>query len=555
MSPANEYNKVSVLIVGAGPAGLSAAIQLKILKPNIDVCVIEKATDLGNHNLSGAVLEEQPLFKLLNSASPGWQNTDEAKEIFANKIDKDNVMFFLGKKLAFNIYPVLKLARVFKLGFGQMIHKGDYSVSISRLTKYLGKIAKDLGAEILTGFAARDIILDNDDMTAGIKLVDQGLDKKGDKQPNYIEGETVKTEFVVLAEGCDGLVTEKFIEKAGLKRRCPQLYSVGIKELIKVSGEQYSKFTSGRVVHAMGYPIWTPVIGPGMFGGGIIYAEKPEHLAVGMIVGADWKYCNFNPQDALTRFKEHKFVKKFIEGGTVIEAGAKMIPEGGFYAIPRDPQNGNIGKNNCLIIGDSAGFVNMLKIKGLHNAVDSGLLAAKAIIESLSYPKQTAVRYTQLINCSNVEKEMESAKNFRQAIAKFGPLQGMPLSVLGRLLPKFKVEEDYKAMTTANYRLKPQQDFDKDTFTAMAATEHREEQPSHLEIINRNTCAQKCTPKFNSPCITFCPAGVYETINDEVKPANPSNCLHCKTCQRKCPFDNIRWTAPEPTGGPRYKRM
>ena len=211
-----------------------------------------------------------------------------------------------------------------------------------------------------------------------------------------------------------------------------------------------------------------------MFGGGIIYAEQPEHLAVGMIVGADWKYYNFNPQDALTRFKEHRFVKKFIEDGTVIEAGAKMIPEGGFYTVPRDPQNGNIGKNNCLIIGDSAGFVNMLKIKGLHNAIDSGVQAAKAIFESISFSKQAAAVYTRLINCSNIAKEMESAKNFRQTIAKFGPLLGMPLSVLGRFLPKFKIEEDYKAMTTASYRLKPKKDFDKDTFTAMAATAPRQ---------------------------------------------------------------------------------
>jgi electron-transferring-flavoprotein dehydrogenase len=360
---------------------------------------------------------------------------------------------------------------------------------------------------------------------------------------------------VVLAEGCDGLLTEKFIEKAGLQRQSPQLYSVGIKELIKVSREQYNKFTSGRVVHAMGYPLWTPVLGPGMFGGGIVYAGVKEHLSVGMIVGADWKYRDFNPQDALTNFKEHKFVRQFIDGGTVVETGAKMIPEGGYYAIPRDPETGNIGKGNVLIVGDNAGFVNMLKIKGLHNAIDSGMQAAKAIAETLDDHKRAACRYTELIDQSNVAREMKSAMNFRQAIAKFGPLQGMPLSVLGGLLPKFKVEKDYEAMTTARYRLKGNQEFDKDTFTAMAATEHREEQPSHLTILDANVCKNKCTPQFNSPCITFCPAGVYETIHDEVKPANPSNCLHCKTCQRKCPFDNIRWTVPEGGGGPRYKRM
>jgi electron-transferring-flavoprotein dehydrogenase len=551
-----DCNKVQVLIVGAGPAGLACAIQLKAQKPDIDVCVIEKAADLGNHNLSGAVLEAEPLHTLLDSAVPGWQDSELAKELLAEKVSKNNVMFFLGKKMSLNIFFAIKLAKIFGLGFGQMIHKGDYIVSISKLTKWMGQIAKELGVEVLTGFAAEDIILnESTNMAKSIKLADQGLDKEGEKQPNFVEGEIITAEVIVLAEGCDGLLTEKFIEKAGLQRQSPQLYSVGVKELIKVSGKQYSKFTSGRIVHAMGYPIWTPVFGPGMFGGGIMYPAGDNNIAVGMIVGADWKYHDFNPQDALTNFKNHKFVKQFIDGGIVLEAGAKMIPEGGYYAIPRDPQTGSIGKGNCVIVGDSAGFVNMLKIKGLHNAVDSGTVAAKAIAETLDKPRTTAARYTELIDRSNIAKEMKSARNFRQTIAKFGPLLGMPISIFGGLLPEFKIEEDYKAMTAARYTLKTGQQFDKDTFTAMAATKHREEQPSHLKILDSNICVEKCTPRFNSPCITFCPAGVYETVHDQVKPANPSNCLHCKTCQRKCPFDNIRWTVPEGTGGPRYKRL
>jgi len=551
-----DYNRVSVLIIGAGPAGLATAIQLKVEKPDLDVCVIEKAADLGNHNLSGAVLEPEPLQTLLDSAVPGWQDTGAAKDVLANRVDKDHIMFLLGKNLAFNIFWGVKLASILHLGFGQMIHKGDYSISISKLTKWMGQIARDRGAEVLCGFAAEDIILDPlSNKAVGVKLVDQGLNKEGQKQPNYVEGEVINANFVVLAEGCDGLVTEKFVEKAKLQRLSNQLYSVGVKELIKVSSQQYNNFTSGRVVHAMGYPIWTPVIGPGMFGGGIVYAGSQDHLAVGMIVGADWKYCDFNPQDALTNFKKHRFVNKYIDGGTVVEAGAKMIPEGGFYAIPRDPQTGCIGKGNVIIVGDSAGFVNMLKIKGLHNAIDSGIQAAKAIAQALNKPETAAQRYTDLVEQSNVAKEMKSARNFRQTVAKFGPLLGMPLSVFGPLLPAFKIEKDYEAMTNARYRLKPDHEFDKDTFTAMAATEHREEQPSHLTILDSSICQTKCTALFNSPCITFCPAGVYEMVHDQVKPANPSNCLHCKTCQRKCPFDNIRWTVPEGGGGPRYKRM
>jgi electron-transferring-flavoprotein dehydrogenase len=181
--------------------------------------------------------------------------------------------------------------------------------------------------------------------------------------------------------------------------------------------------------------------------------------------------------------------------------------------------------------------------------------AAKAIAETLDKPEKAAVKYTEMVEQSNIMKEMKLARNFRQTVANFGSLQGMPLSVLGGLLPKFKVEKDCEAMTIAQYRLKPDREFDKDTFTALAATQHREEEPSHLTILDSAICKTKCTPMFNSPCITFCPAGVYETVHDEVLPANPSNCLHCKTCQRKCPFDNIRWSVAEGGGGPRYKRM
>ena len=556
MSENTDFNKVSVLVVGGGPSGLATAIQLKVLKPQVDVCVIDKALDPGNHNLSGAVLEAEPFHSLLDAAAPDWRDTDPAKDVLANIIGNDDIMFLLGKNMAFNIISMIKLSKKMGLGVGQMIHEGDYSVSISKLTKWMTQIAKDVGAEVLNGFAAQDILYDAASGKAtGVKLIDQGLDKEGHKQPNYLQGEVIEADFVVIAEGCDGLLAEKFVEAAGLKRKCPQLYSVGVKELIKVHPDQYEKFGAGRVVHAMGYPIWTPVMGPGMFGGGIVYAGAKDHLSVGMIVGADWKYCDFNTQDALALFKEHKFVKQFIEDGEVVEAGAKMIPEGGYYAIPRDPDTNAIGKGNVMLLGDSAGFVNMNKIKGLHNGIDSGMQAAKAIVDNLDSPEKTAVQYTELIEKSNVMKEMYSARNFRQTVAKFGPLQGMPLSCLGGLLPEFEVESDYEAMTVSTYRLKPHQNFDKDTFTAVAATEHREEEPCHLNIVDPQVCVDKCQGEFNSPCITFCPAGVYETIGDEVKAANPSNCLHCKTCQRKCPFDNIRWTVPEGGGGPRYKRM
>ena len=550
------YNNISVLIIGAGPAGLATAITLKKQKPDLDIVVIDKSAGPGNHNLSGAVLEPKAIAKLMDPIDPDWAESDDAKGVLLSKVNKDDVMFLLGQKLAFPIEIAIKMAKTFKLAFGQMAHSGDYICSVSKLATWLSKVAVSQGVEVLYGFAAQEILWNAEEHIAtGVKLVDQGLDKDGNKERGYLAGEVINAKTVIIAEGCDGLLAEQFIEKAGLVRDANQLYSIGVKELIRVSDEQYKKFGSGRVVHAMGYPIWTPAIGPGMFGGGIMYPMGDNHIAVGMITGLDYKYCDFNPQDALTRFKGHRFVKQFIEGGTVTEAGAKMIPEGGLYAIPRCPETGTIGRSNVMLLGDSAGLVNMCKIKGLHNAIESGIAAANAIAESLDGPKGLARIYTRMLEQAGVLKEMETAKNFRQTVAKFGNLLGMPLSVLGKWLPKFNIEPDYKTLTTSKYRLKSSVKFDKDTFVAVAATEHREEEPCHLLVGNEAICKEKCLNKFGAPCITFCPAGVYESIQGQPKPANPSNCLHCKTCQRKCPYDNIRWTVPEPTGGPRYKTM
>jgi len=285
-----DYSKTQVCIVGGGPAGLACAISIRSARPEIEVCVIEKAPATGNHTLSGAVLEPGALHNLLDSAMPDWRKNDRAKNLLARKVTCDQVMFFSGKKLAFDISFTIKLARFMRLGFGQMHSLGDYIVSASELTGWLGEIAHQIGVEVITGFGVEDILWDRSNgKAAGVKLVDQGRDKQGNCQPNFVAGETVTADMVILAEGCDGLVTEKFVEKADLLRQGNQLYSVGIKEVIKVTGSQYEKFGDGRVVHAMGYPLWTPVIGPGMFGGGVVYSYGHNQLTGAMIVGADWK--------------------------------------------------------------------------------------------------------------------------------------------------------------------------------------------------------------------------------------------------------------------------
>lgn len=580
-----DFNKVDVLIVGAGPAGLAAAISAKRWRPELDVCVIDKAPAPGNHVLSGAVLEPGALARLLDPIRPAWRASKEAKVVLSARVEQDDILLLLGRKRSFALLPLLKVARALGLGYGRMIHGGDYVCSVSRLVAWLTQVAIELGVEVFHGFAAADILWDEKTgQAAGVKLGDQGRNRQGEPQRNFLAGATIMTDFIVLAEGCDGLLSEKFVDKAGLKRASVQLYSLGIKELLQVNPEQYRKFSATRVVHAMGYPLWTPLVGPDTFGGGIMYPMAENRIAVGIIVGLDYRYCDFNPQDALTLFKEHPRVKQYIDGATVVEAGAKMIPEGGWDAVPRCPYTGAIGRGNVVLLGDSAGLVNMLKIKGLHNAIESGIAAAAALRHLSARPNSGAeergqdgkpiqspwsaegeqgsrrgfaAAYTAELEKTGVVREMAEAKNFRQIIAKFGTLAGMMLALGGRLLPRLQLDPDYTHLIATPYpsRQRPARPFDKEAFTAQARTGHREEEPGHLLISGYAVCRDHCLGKFSAPCISFCPAGVYEKIGEQPRPANPSNCLHCKTCQRKCPYDNIRWTEPEAGGGPRYIMM
>jgi electron-transferring-flavoprotein dehydrogenase len=549
-----DYSRVSTIVVGGGPAGLAAAITLKKLKPDADICVVDKAHAPGNHNLSGAAVEPEILEEFLDFAMPQWRQDESVQSVFERRIDKDLICFFLNEKHKISMSLPLKIANMLKLGLGSMVHKDDYMISISKLAELMCRIASDSGVEVIHGFSVRDIIYENG-KASGVIIGEQGRSRDGEKQPNYLPPEKIYAESIVLAEGCDGLVTETFVEKAALARERYQLYSIGVKEVIRVNDEQYQAFGSGTCLHAMGYPIFSIIKGPRIFGGGVMYAMDKNHIAVGMITALDWKDCNFNPQDALTHFKNIPYVHQYIADGVVAEAGAKMIPEGGWLAVPRDPETGSIGKGNVILAGDSAGFVNMQKIKGIHNAIKSGMLAGKAIAEKYRQPASAASEYTKLVEESCLAKEMKTARNYRQTIAKFGMILGLPLSVIGNILPKWKIEPDYKAMRETKYRFKHYKEFDKDTFTALASTQHREEEPCHLQIKDPKICMEKCDPRFGSPCITFCPAGVYENIAGQTKPANPSNCLHCKTCQRKCPYDNIRWVTPEGGGGPRYTNM
>ena len=433
--------------------------------------------------------------------------------------------------------------------------KGDYIVSLSNFTRALEDYALKIGVEVYHSFSAQDLVYNEDkSLVKGVKLKEQGLDKDGNKQINFKEGEIIEADFIILSEGADGFLTEKLVNEIGLERKTPQIFSVGVKEVISVSKEQYEAFGKGNVYHVLGFPLCN-FFNLNMFGGGILYPAGENELAVGMIVGLDYKYNDFVPQDALYRFKEHPKIKKFIDGGKVVEAGAKMIPEGGYNAIPRG-ENGEIGFKNVIILGDSAGFVDMRKIKGVHNAIKSGEAGAKALISSFQDSQHFALNYTKELESTNVLKELYISKNYRQIIERLGNFLGMPLSIFSNLIPfNIKSKEDFKHIAFKAYPLKLEKPINKGQFVGMAKAMHREDEPCHLIIKDSEVC-HTCEKKYKSPCISFCPAGVYEKnyVKGCAIPLNPSNCLHCKTCQRKCPFNNIIWTIPEGGEGAKYKK-
>ena len=561
MQQDKNFHKASVLIVGAGVAGLAAAITVKKANPALSVCVLDKALRPGYHNLSGAVIETESLDRLLDLAGPDYKSSDSYKEIVGQRVEKDALMF-LTSWGSINISPVVRIAKALGHPLGQMDHRGDTLVSVAKLTKWLSSIAVAAGVEVMHGFSVSGVEVDADGKVAGLKLKDQGLNREGQKKSNYLEGEKIFADYYLFAEGAEGYLTEKFVAAAGLKRERKQLYSVGIKEVIKVKPEAYEVFGANTAMHTLGYPLWTPLLGPSIFGGSFMYSAGENLIALGAIIGADWAEYDFNPQEAFTRFKEHPYVQRFVKGGSVNEAGAKLIPEGGYYAVPRNNE-GHIGHKNAVLVGDAAGFVNMQKIKGLHNAIDSGIMAGEAIVgcASRSQIDSFAATYTEKLNASSVIKELQSAKNFRQCIARFGNLFGMPLSTLSSVFPDglaqklFDVEPEHLALKRLSYKYKLARPFDKDAFVAKAGVEHNEDQPAHCQIIDPAVCASQCKGKFAQPCIIFCPAGVYEEVEGTVKPVNFTNCLHCKTCQRKCPFANVHWTPLEGGGGPRYREV
>jgi len=541
----NELNRMDILFVGAGAASLAGAIRLKQLLNqkgrSESVVVIEKADKLGQHNLSGAVFEADVLDELV----PDWRERKDGfvTKTLANRVERDETIFLLGNSLAVR-FPEFLVPPY-------MHHKGNYTLSISEMVNWLAGIARELGAEIYTGFAAKELMTE-DNLVRGVKLGDKGLNKEGEKQLNYTPGDVLEAKVTILGEGSLGLLSEELVKRFNLgNNRNPQVHSLGVKEIIRLP--EKNNFGPNRVVHTMGFPNKT--LTPDIFGGGTLYSMGENTVAVAIILALDWRYCDLNPQQELQVFKSHRFVQRLIEGGEVVAYGAKTLPEGGYYSIPE------LATNGALIIGDAAGLTSVRKLKGLHYAIKSGMLAAEAIfkaIEEQDFSKHTLKTYKDLLAKSFVMKDIRAARNYRQVFTKTGRTGlylGAPLSLIQQWLPsRLETEPDYKGLRKVKLNRQYSGGIDRLTAVSLSGTAHREDEPSHITLSDSRQCTG-CGEEFGChPCESFCPGEVYK-FEDDTLILSPSNCVHCQTCRLKCPRQVIKWEVPEGGDGPKYKLM
>jgi len=534
-----EYKNVDVLFVGAGPASLSGAIRLKqLLKQqgyDATVVVVDKASRPGQHNLSGAVFETFVLDELI----PEWKSMEHrfVKRALGNQVKTDEVVFLPDGKR--------KIVVPHWLVPGSLRHEGDCVISISEMVSWLVEIALQRGVEIYHGFTAVELVVEHGKVK-GVRLGDKGVDKDGRPLANYVAGEVVRAKVTVLGEGSAGLLIEQLEKKIGSRRNVnPQIFSLGVKEIIRLP--EKNNFGNNRVVHTMGYPLPS-----NMFGGGTLYSMGDNLVAVALIAALDWQYPDFNPQQELQRFKRHPFVSSMLQGGQVIAYGAKTLPEGGYYSMP------DLYYDGALVIGDAAGLTSVRKLKGLHYAVKSGLVAADTLCDALikgDFSRASLKSYHESLEKSFVIRDIKKARNYRQVFSIGGLYGGLVFSFLQEWMPfRMSIREDYQSMKKKLLRRDGTEGIDRLTAVSLSGTEHREDQPSHITFLEENP-DESCFKEFGChPCAYFCPGEVYKFENDKLV-LSPSNCLHCQTCRLKCPLQLIKWDFPESGGGPKYKIM
>jgi electron-transferring-flavoprotein dehydrogenase len=548
-----ETLEVDVLIVGGGPAGLSAALRLSQLQKQhggepLSIAVLEKAREAGAHILSGAVLDPSTLRELI----PDFQAKGAP---LASPVQRDSVYYLTEhSKIRFPIVPP------------PLKNHGNFIISLNAFVRWLSAQVEAEGIDFFTGFAGQDVLMDGS-RVVGVRTGDRGVGKHGEHKATFEPGVDIQAKVTIFCDGVRGNLTKLLIQRLGLdKDRAPEQFAIGLKELWDIPPD---RIASGTVIHTMGYPLRHDE-----FGGAFIYALPENRLALGFVTGLDYADPLFDPHMAFNRLKLHPLVAKLIDGGTLIRYGAKALPEGGWNTIPRTYMDGG------LIAGDAGSFMNSMRLKGIHLAMRSGMLAAETAFEAVrtgDTSEASLKRYQDKIDASPIRAELYPVRNVHQAFG-YGLFAGLAFSGLS-LLTRGKWIEDlrgragYQRMKTLAWYygldvpvsrasnvapIDRKTTFDKLTNVHYSGTAHDEDQPTHL-LVQTDVCSSRCGPEYGHPCTRFCPAHVYEITREPGQPPklqiNASNCVHCKTCDIMDPYQVITWVPPEGGGGPQYNGM
>jgi len=551
-----ESMEVDVVIVGAGPAGLSTACRLlqlaKEAGQELSVCVLEKGSEVGAHILSGAVFEPSSL----NDLFPDWK---ERGAPLNTAVTGDDVYYLPGKSGSFK-FPGLLVPR-------PMHNHGNYIISLGNFCAWLGEQALELGAEVFPGFAAAEILYHDNGSVKGVATGDMGIDAKGEKKPSYEPGFEFHAKYTVFAEGCRGHLGKEIIKRFDLDKDCdPQHYGIGLKEVWEIPAENHKE---GLVIHTAGYPM----IGASYAGtsGGFLYHLENNQVSLGLIVDLAYKNPHISPYDEFQKLKHHPVISQYIAGGKRLSYGARALIKGGLNSLPKMSFPGG------LLVGCDAGTMNAAKIKGSHTAMRAGMLAAESLFAGLSGDSDAPapaelIDFTDRFKKSSLHEELHRSRNFSSGFHKLGFWLGSTLTFIEHniLFGKFPFtirdqSHDHEQLKLAAdcpeiHYAKPDGviSFDKLSSVFLSNTNHAEDQPCHLLLKDASIPIAENLPKFNEPAQRYCPAGVYEVVEEadgKRFQINAQNCVHCKTCDIKDPAQNIQWVVPEGGGGPNYPGM